>query len=431
MSQKIFDIVPPHLSSSTEDENIKDRKGIKNNSGSSGKKRRPKLVGVLVFLGVFLVLVAVYFYFSLASVSIDIWPVTEAVSFEQKIILDESLTEVDWSTLPADEDKNLPAQFIEEEKESWQEFVATGSSSKEGVAQGTIRVYNKYSPAAPITLVAKTRFLSDSGKLFRSVSKINLPAAQIKSGKVTPSWVDVEVIAVGSGEDYNIGPATFSLPGLSGTAYYYSIYGESAESMSGGYESALKVVTADDIDAAKDDLTQNLFTDIESALQNKASSSGLVLFSNAIDKSVIESSCSVKTGAEVEKFNCSAKVNAKALVAKEADLERLARDYILSQVPDSKTILEKTLVLTYNPELVDLKAGTISLNLAISCNIYSSINIQTLSLDFMGRNSSQISDVIYSKLGQEISRIKIDFWPFWVKKAPNDQSKIKVQLNFD
>jgi len=67
----------------------------------------------------------------------------------------------------------------------------------------------------------------------------------------------------------------------------------------------------------------------------------------------------------------------------------------------------------------------------MSADIYSAVDLQAMSLDFMGKNSSQISDIIYSKLGQEISQVKIDFWPFWVKKAPKDQSKIKVQLKFE
>ncbi|MBU3934750.1 hypothetical protein KKC00_02205, partial [Patescibacteria group bacterium] len=312
-----------------------------------------------------------------------------------------------------------------------QEFAATGSSSKEGIARGTIRVYNKYSPAKTISLVAKTRFLSDSGKLFRSVSKINVPAAQTKSGKLVPGWVDVEVTAVESGESYNIGPSTFSIPGLSGTAYYYSVYAESTENITGGYESELKMVTANDIEDAKNSLEQKLFNDAEDALRDQASVADSVLFSSAINKSVIESSCSVKAGTEVGKFNCEAKVKIRTLAVKEADLQRTAKNYILSQIPDSKKILEETLILTYNPKLTDLDAGTVTLDLAMSADIHLIVNTQAMALDFMGKDSSQINDVIYAKLGQEISKIRIEFWPLWVKKAPKDQGKIKVQLMFD
>ncbi|MBU4274915.1 hypothetical protein KKE19_03850 [Patescibacteria group bacterium] len=427
MPKKIFDIIPPNLASDMENKikNLVGGKKTKKKIRKEGGGKKPRLLaGVLVFSGVFLLLAAIYLYFRLASLNVEIWPVTEVVSFKQKITIEKALEEVDL------ENNKIPAQFIEEEKEGWQEFPATGSGSKEGIAQGTIRVYNKYSPVAPVTLVAKTRFLSDSGKLFRSVSKINLPAAQIKNGKVVPSWVDIKVTAVESGEAYNIGSASFSIPGLSGTAYYYSVYAESTESMTGGYESELKVVTSDDIDGAKDGLLQKLFDDTEEALKNRVASSNLVLFNNALDKSTIESSCSVKAGAEIDKFNCTAKVKISALVAKEADLKKIAKNYIISQVPEQKTILEETLVLVYNPELIDLKLGSITLNSEISAKIYPAINTQEISLSFMGKNSSQISDIIYSKIGQEVSEIKIDFWPFWVKKAPNDQSKINVRLKF-
>lgn len=428
MPKKFFDIIPPHLVSEMETK-VKDFMGGKKDKKHEHRSRKgkisPRWKWIFISSGSFLALLIVYLYFSLASLDVEIWPKTELVTFEQKVIAQDLLGEIDL------ENKMIPAQFIEEEKELWQEFTATGSSAKKGTAEGTIRVYNKYNPPKSFSFVAKTRFLSDSGKLFRSVSKISLPAAKLEGGKIVPSWVDVEVIAAGSGESYNIGPAKFSVPGLAGTSSYYAIYGESSEAMAGGYESALKIVTSDDIGSAKESLNEKLSDDIEGNLKNRALSLNLELLNNVTAKNVIESSCSVKAGAEVEKFSCSTKVKVTALVFKEADLRKLAEEYIISQSTDLRTILTGSLTLEYVPETIDLKLGKITLNLVMSAETYLVIDLQEMSLSFRGNDSNRISDIVYGKIGQELSQIKINFWPFWVKKAPNDQDKIKVRLNFE
>lgn len=419
MAKKFFDIIPFNLTPN-----------IETNSDEGGGKEEKKgkslrLKGILISSGVLFILLIIYLYFKLAFLDVEIWPKTELVTSEQKITAEESVNGIDL------QNEKIPAQFIKKEKELWQEFSATGLSSKEGTAEGTIRVYNKYSPPTSFTLVAKTRFLSDSGKLFRSVSKINLPSAQVKNGKITPSWADVKVAAVESGEAYNIGPAKFSLPGLAGTSSYYSVYAESTDKMTGGYESKLKVVTAEDIDNAKNSLTQKLLNDTEKILKNNALSLGLILFDNTMTKDVVEASSSVKAGAEVDKFNYKVKVNISALVFKESDLRKIAKNYIISQVSESKTILEKSLNLDYVPETIDLKAGKMTLNLKISTKIYPIVDKQKMSLSFMGKSSNDISDIIYSELNQQVDRLKVNLWPFWVKKAPKNQDKIKIELNFE
>jgi len=427
MPKKFFDIIPPHLVAKTE-------KKIKHFIDPRGKKKIRKerkgavsirLKGVLISAGILCFLIIVYLYFSLASATVEIWPKTESVTFEEKVMADESSNEIDLEAL------KIPSQLVEEEKELWQEFPATGSSSKEGVAQGTIRVYNKYNPPTPINLKAKTRFLSDSGKYFRSVDKINIPAAQLKSGKITPSWVDVKVTAIESGEAYNIDPADFSVPGLVGSPYYYAVYGKSSEKMTGGYETTQKVVTLEDIDNAKNNLTQKLLDDTEQSLRDKISSSNSILFESALTKNVVESSSSVEAGAEINSFSYKVKVKVSALVFKKSDLTELAKNYIDSQIEESQKILEKTLSLDYLPETIDLKSGKLSFNLRMSSKVYWDINIQEMTLSFMGKPSNQIGDIVYSELGQDLSRVKVDFWPFWVTKAPKNQKKIKVELKFE
>jgi len=423
MARKVFDIIPPHLvgKKTTKSRERAAHKKIRKEKS----KRSFRFGGIIVSSLALIVIACVFLYFKLASLSVIVWPATEDLNIQELVVASTGATAVDLAT------KTIPAQVILDEKELWQEFDATGSGSDEGLATGTIRVYNKYNPATTINLKTGTHFLSDSGKYFQSLSKIIIPAAQIKGGKITPGSVDVKVKAIEAGEDYNISASKFSIPKLAGTDLYYALYGESSTKMEGGYKSTSKVVTADDIENAKEALSDKLLADIDASLREKVSAEGLVAFNDALTKQVVETSASVKAGAQVEKFNYKVKVTGSVLTFKKADLDDLAHKDIAAQIATGRTLLEKSLVLNYVPAKVELATGRVSFNLQILSKTYPQVNKLELISKISRKDSTQIRDIIDSAFLGQVSQVRINFWPFWVTKGPTNQNKIKVDLIFE
>ena len=111
----------------------------------------------------------------------------------------------------------IQGEVLEAEKEVSQNFTAHGKKLKSTKAHGTMRIYNNYSTAAQ-TLVATTRFISNEGKLFRTKERVVIPGGYYEGGKLAAGFIDIEVIADQPGEDYNIDPSTFSIPGFVGTS---------------------------------------------------------------------------------------------------------------------------------------------------------------------------------------------------------------------
>lgn len=427
MAKKIYDIIPPKMAHKVE-EGIKEfLAGDKSKKKTSRRKREKHfpLKGVLILSGSILLIIAVYLFFKLPKAEIEIWPKTNVLSSEQTIAIDKTADTVDLAGAM------IPAQYIEEEKFETQEFPATGNATDEGKAQGTIIIYNKYNPPAPITLKAGTHFLSDSGKYFVILQKVVIPAGKKSGSKITPGSIEVKVEASEGGESHNIGPAKFSVPKLAGTAYYYSVYAESTKAMSGGFASKIKKVTADDIQSAKNALTQKLLSDAENSLKGKISSD-LVLLPEAIFSEVVSSQSQAKSGTIADTFNYQAKVKAMALVVKKTDLEKFARDYIVSKMQESETILDKSFTLTYKVNgAIDVKKGTGKVDLDFSSEVYQNIDKNSLSLSLRGKNPAQIDQIIDERLGDQITKIKVKFWPFWVVKSPQKQKAIKIELMFD
>ncbi len=425
MAKKIYDIKPPRVAKKIE-KDLKEFLGDdkrKKARGRHKKESRPVWLPVSIGAAVVLLVAGVYLFFKLPKADIQIWPKVDTLSFKQTITADKSADLLDIAKAV------IPAQYFEASKTASQDFPATGNALNEGQASGTITIYNKYDPPAPLTLKAGTHFMSDSGKLFVALQKIVVPAAKKNGSKITPGSVQVKIQAVEGGEMYNIAPSTFIVPGLKGTAYYYSIYATSASAMAGGYSGKVKKVTNDDINGAKDVLTKKVADDAVSTLKSQISSD-YVLLDNAISSNVISASTQTKSGTVADNFTEQAIVKASALAFKKSDLDQFAKNYIISQIPDGQTLLDNSFKINYSASAVDVSGGKATLNLDFSSGVYQNIDKNSMTLSLIGKNASQINETINSRLGDSVSKIKINFWPFWVTSAPNSQGRVNIELKF-
>jgi len=425
MPRKIYDIKPPKLAHKVE-------KGLKEILSDDKKKKHPgrhKKEGhsiwwsVLISILVIILVIGVYLFFKLPKADITIWPKVDILSFKQTITADKSAESVNL------ENTIIPAQYFQATKKNSQDFPATGNASDEGRASGTITIYNKYDPSTPFNFKAGTHFMSDSGKLFVALQKIVIPAVQKSGGKIIPGTVEVKIQAVEGGSDYNIAPSNFSIPGLKGTAYYYSVNATSTSAMTGGYAGKVKKVTDDDIQGAKDILAKKTTSDAISDLKNQIPSD-YILLDNAVLSDITNASTETKPGTVVENFNYQVTVEASALAFKKSDLDQFVKDYIISQMPDGKTLLDNNLKLDYSADTVDVSGGKTTLNLDFSSGVYQNIDKNSLELSILGENTDQIKATINDRLGDQVSKIKINFWPFWVTSVPNKQNAVNIELKF-
>ena len=390
---------------------------IKEENYATNKK--PILIGVLIVV----VVIGIYLFFKLPKADVTIWPKVDTLSFKQTITADKSVSSVDIA------DAVIPAQYFQVSKTSSQEFPATGNASNVGQATGTITLYNKYNPPESFNFKAGTHFMSDSGKLFIALQKVVIPAAKKSGSKITPGSVTIQVQAVEGGTDYNIAPSNFSVPGLKGTSYYYSVYGTSSVAMSGGYTGKVKKVTDDDIQGAKDVLTKKVTADAMSALKGQISSD-YVLLDNAALSKVTDSSTQTKSGTVADNFNYKVTVQASAVAFKKSDIDKFAKDYIISKIPDGKTLLDNTFKDDYVASSVDVSGGKATISLNCSSGVYQNIDKNSVALSLLGENDSQINQTLNNRFGDQISKVKVNFWPFWVTSAPNSQKAINVFLKF-
>lgn len=363
-------------------------------------------------LGTIAIGIILFAFISLPKAKVEITPKIENISFDLSMELDKSIAETNISQ------KKIPAQLIQIEREAKNSFSSSGKKTKESRATGIITVYNNYNSSSQ-SLVATTRFISESGKLFRTTTTVNVPG-MTTSGASTQ---DVEVVAAEPGEDYNIGPSTFSIPGFAGTPKYTGFYGKSNNTMSGGFRGEVKFVTSDDIKSSGESLKKQL-VGLKDEITSKIPQ-GLKLIDGASEVRFEESSVP-KVGDEVDKFEVIFKGIASALVFNEEEIKKLIEQTISGKIVADKKVLPKTQKITYVIKSINLKDGKASLSIKAEEGITGTVDVDILKNELASKSISEVKNYLSSLTSIENARVTL--WPFWIKKFPSNSEKIDIEI---
>ncbi len=419
MAKKIFDILPPDKIKEVEVLDKEDSEKKQQFESSLPVINFPSFKAKPLILLFILILIGTFCFFYLPKVTIVIYPESEILSFETNLMIDKNLSNIDYSSLA------IPGKFYTAEKIIFEEFQTTGTAFKKSKALGVIRVYNTYSTSSQI-LIINTRFISTEGKLFRITKRITVPGGYYEGGELVPGFLDVQVRADQPGEDFNIGPSTFSIPALAGTAYYTFFYGKSFQSMSGGFKREIPQVSQIDLDEAEKSLEKKAVDECLIELNEKISSED-VLLEQAIETKIPVIFSSVAVGEEADKFIFRIKAESSALVFRDEDIKDFIIDFISSQIPADKKIYQESLDLNYDLIDVDFDSGQIRFNLIAKAKIYSDINEVNLKQELRGKSFDETE--FYLKNYSKIETSSVQFWPFWVKNVPQNDEKISIELN--
>lgn len=407
VKKQFFDIKPSHK---PEMKVVKDR-------ASKLPPKEKRISPVYIGLSI-LAAAALSYFFIPQKAKVEIWPKKNNVAATTTVVIGQS------GNVP----NFIQGEIIEINKTVSRNFAATGKKIKSEKARGAIRVYNNYS-AASQPLLAKTRFVSDDGKLFRSLEMVVVPGGSYEGGKLAAGFIDIEVIADQAGPDYNIDASTFSIPGFVGTPKYTSFYAKSFKLMSGGEQKEVPYITQKDFDDAKDALIKIAPSEIETALRDLISSENYILLDGASSVKVDEFIASAKAGEELDNFSVEVKSKSKAIAFKEKQLMDFSKRYILQKLLPEEKLIESSIKTEYSKEIVRLEKNELVLKLAISAEYHAAPNEADIKEMVRNKNIKEVQNLL--KGISQLERARVEFWPFWVNLAPNDQDRIKIILRLD
>ncbi len=387
------------------------------------RERKPlkiskKLFTVFGFIIGILIVIFFSFYF---LTNADLTIVTNKTNWEKQssVLASKAISENDVVNF------KIPTQYMKLTRQVSQTFQTAGVKDVSVKSSGKIKIYNAYSSSAQ-TLITNTRFLSPDGKIFRITKAVTVPGAKIQNGSIIPSYIEVTVVADQPGEQYNISPCKFSIPGFKGTDKYEKFYGQSEEAMSGGYIGEAKVASQTDLDKAKADLISLARISLEEELAGKLPE-GFKILDDAKVFSSEKLEFSVKAGDKVDNFQVSLTGILKVLVFKESDIKDLFAATAQKEISD---LLVKELYsydFQYGVPRVDFDSGILSFPVEAKLVFRERIKIDSFKGDLIGMNKNKLAD--YFRKIEGIQDINCSISPGFIHFLPLRSSNLNISLD--
>lgn len=314
----------------------------------------------------------------------------------------------------------LPFALVNVQKIASESVPAENTSVAADAAQGTITVYN--TQAKPQALIKNTRFQSPGGLIFRTHESVTAPAAK----GTTPGTVAVAVYADSAGETYNIGPTTFSLPGLSGTSQAGKVYAKSTTAITGGFTGKRSTVSQATDDAEHLKLKSSLGSGIADEVAPKVPD-GYVLVPGSVVTTYtsLPDSAGDNGGVLVKE-----QATATAVVFPADALAAVIAGQIIGQEYSGQPVMLRSVSgLTLTPSGTAAPTGNAPFSFTLSGNatIVWKVDGMKIAGAVAGKSRASAQSVLTGY--PEISKAYLTLRPFWTSAFPSDPADITVTVD--
>ncbi len=395
---------------------------ISTHETTSTKRNWGDIIFFICF-GLLLIFGILYVIFWLPRVQIKVYPQVEEVNF------DLAITAKKDGVLNIEE-RVVGAKILEEEKQIQKEYSSTGEEYREIKARGTITLFNEDS--ASHQFVPNTRFQTQDGKIFRAQNWINIPAGSPSK----PATVLVEVVADQSGEEYNIDPTTFTLPGLqSYPTLFKKIYAKSEKPFDGGAKGNVKVITQDDISHANEDIQkeiESLKKELEDSIV-KQIPDNFEFLKEAIVFNVGDVQFSQPAGSIAPSFKANISVKASLILPNTKEVTKIISDFISAQLilKDVKEVAS-SLEIKGNVLENNIKEGVMLFQIEGKEKVGLIFDKEKFINDIKGMTQDEFNEYINLEENQIlIKAVSINYFPFWQNSIPKFPQRIFVDVSYE
>ncbi len=413
MGKKIYDIKPPQESSS--------EKAI---GAKSGKSKLKTFSGIVIAV---VIISAVVFFFSF-RVEVDIWPQTEGVEMERSFTISAN-NETGEDVLPG---VVLETQFLEEEKL----FEATGVVDEETRATGTIIIKNSHWDHNQ-PLVDGTRFETADGKIFKTEDGTVVPGRSFEGGEVVPGEVEVSVVADEPGEEYNIEPTEFTLPGLQGSPSFDNVAGVSETAMTGGGRGERTVISEEDVEGARREVINSLIDQRRSFLESE-NPDFVFDESSQYGYEVIEEEITGNIGETADDFSVKMRMEIDVITFREEDLrdllirsmlaERGGSEEVDNSLKSERAVYEDSLSFKYDLTDADWEEKEAIINVDFAGELYYQVDEFELKSSAAGRTRNEFENFLNQQ--DFIREAGVRFRPFGIGRISDNIDRIRININF-
>jgi hypothetical protein len=246
-----------------------------------------------------------------------------------------------------------------------------------------------------------------------------------------PGKIEAEIVADQSGEEFNIEPAKFTIPGFkdSGNEKYLKFYAKSEKKMAGGGSGGEKVlsVSETDIASAKSKLAAELDTFIKSELVKEAGA-GMVLLDEAVNKEEAVYKISNSPGEVADNFLATVGIKASAMIFSEKDMKELTGKMLAKSGGGNFNINPDSIALDYGKPDANLKTGLINIKFHADGKLKPDFSAEEIKKEILGKSEDYLKT--YLSGFKDIEKADIEYQPSFIGgRIPFRESQVEVTLD--
>lgn len=305
-------------------------------------------------------------------------PRAEVTLFLEPEILEKDFTvTLDPTTGTSDKENFiLPAEQVGVEVEGTKSKTTTGTKDVGDPAKGEVTVYNGTSNEK--TFDSSTVITSAVGLEFTLDEDVTV--ASQSSAADPPGKAIVKVTAKEIGTEGNLASGTeFTIANYAKSDYV----AKNDSAFSGGISRQIQAVSEDDQEALLADLKASLETDAKEKLISQLSLE-VKLVEESITNKVISSNYSHEVGEETDNLELSLKLQAKALVYTEEELQTLVKDSVLESVVEGFEYLPEETEFSFEVGEVD-KEGRATVKVHLKAKLIPQQDLEQIKKNLAGK----------------------------------------------
>lgn len=311
------------------------------------------------------------------------------------------------------------------------DFDATGTKDVGQKASGSVAIHNcDYSGG--FSLPAGTKFVAN-GLVFISTQAVSVPGYSAPSSTLcslngpTAGKATVGVQAADIGEAYNLSARSYTIDSIPAGSKVEAV----GTDMGGGNKHQAKVVSADDIQKAADQLTQQGSDVAKKDLKAQFSSNITV-----IDQTFKSAAGDVKSAPAAGEETTTGKAKLTSTITytltgvDKSEYGRFLDDYFAKQTQDNKDqrVYDNGAKKTTFTDVTPVQNG-FTANIVANAKIGPKIDDDAIKNVAKGKRYGDVQASIEAIQG--VDNVDIKFWPFWVSSVPNDTKKISIEFNLN
>lgn len=307
----------------------------------------------------------------------------------------------------------LPYEIVTVDKVGSKTVPAESTQQVDEAAQGTITAYNTEDTTQ--RFVKNTRFESPEGLIFKAYDAIVIPPGSA----VAPGTAEVAVYAEAAGDKYNIGPTSFTLPGLAGSDTFDLVSGRSTEAMQGGFSGNRPTVSQATKDREYEAMKAGLERDLREAI-NAEIPEGYTLVPGATFISYQPQADGVNSAGSVD---LRLKGTIRAVVFPNEALAKAVAYQTLGVYTGEPVMLPDVTGLSLTP-VAEPSEGTFAFNLSGSTQIVWKVDGDKIAGAVAGKKRNAAQTILSGFT--EVEKAVLILRPFWAGTFPEDPAEIEV-----